>query len=244
MAGFGKTVMGISVVTLAVLGIFFLWDGVGEETKLVFQPPQTESTGLPVYPLAQEKITLPVTFPGTKLTAQALALYEGPFAEDGSGDNVTNVAALILHNAGDTGIAYAEVELTLEGQRYCFVLTCLPPGGKVLVPEVNRKVFQEGAVTDCRCVKLVKGDFGLAPDRIRVTQKGMAGVVLENTAGQTLQNVCLHYKLYVNAQDIYVGGITYRFPVGTLSAGQRLEVIPEHFVWGYSAIVGISTGEE
>jgi len=69
-------------------------------------------------------------------------------------------------------------------------------------------------------------------------------VVLENTAKTELRNVCLYYKLYVNAQDMYVGGVTYRYPVGTLQPGQRLEVIPEHFVWGYSAIVDVTTGEE
>lgn len=241
MAGFGKVVVATGLLLLAIHGIWTGWKEAEEETKLVFTPAQTSPS---VYPLGQHNVELPVTFPGTKLTAQALAMYEGAFAEDGSGDNVTNVAALILHNAGETGIAYAEVELTIEGSRYSFTVTCLPPGGKVLVPEVSRQPFQQGDITQCRCVELVEGIFDLAQDRLRITQNGMAGVILENTAREELRNVCLYYKLYVNAQNMYVGGVTYRYPVGTLQPGQRLEVIPEHFVWGYSAIVGVGTGEE
>jgi len=240
MAGLGKMVVAVGLMLLVIHGVWMGWKKAGEETKLVFAPAQTSPS---VYPLEQQ-LALPVTFPGTKLTAQSLALYEGPFVEDGSEDVVTNVAALILQNASETGIVYAEVELILEGQRYCFTVTCLPPGGKVLVPEVSRKPFQQGKITDCRCVELVEGRLGLARDRLRITRNGMAGVVMENTTQQELQNVCLYYKLYVNAQDMYVGGITYRYPVGTLQAGQRLEVIPEHFVWGYSAIVGVGIGEE
>ena len=241
MAGLGKTVVATALLLLVVHGIWMGWKKAGEDTKLVFTPAQTSPS---VYPLGQQKVALPFTFPGTKLTAQALAMYEGPFAEDGSEDAVTNVAALILHNAGETGIAYAEVELMLEDRQYRFTVTSLPPGGKVLVPETSRQPFQQSEITQCHCVELVEGKLNLVQDSLRITQNGMAGVVLENTSETELRNVCLYYKLYVNAQDMYVGGVTYRYPVGTLLPGQRLEVIPEHFVWGYSAIVDVTTGEE
>ena len=199
------------------------------EANLVFRPAQT--TEPTVYPLNNQGcVTFPVTFPGSGLTVQDMAVYEGPFSEDGSADNVTDVAAVILYNSSEQGIAYGEVTLQIEEHQYCFVFTYLPPGGRILVPESSRMPYQEGCITDCRCVKLVRGDFSLAQDKIRVTQKGMAGILLENKTQETLQHVYLRYKLHLNQEDIYIGGVSYRLEVGTLHPGQTAEVIPEHFV--------------
>lgn len=231
------------VVALLVGMYFIVHQKQMPETNLVFKPAQaTEPT---VYPLNNPGgVTFPVTFPGSGLTVQDMAVYEGPFSEDGSADNVTDVAAVILCNSSDQGIAYGEVTLQLEGVQYCFVFTYLPPGGRILVPEASRKPYQEGCITDCRCVKLVREDFSLAQDTIRVTPKGMAGIMLENITQETLQHVYLRYKLHLNQEDIYIGGVTYRLEVGTLLPGQTVEVLPERFVWGYSTIVEICTVEE
>lgn len=231
------------VFSMVVGMCFFVHPKQTPETNLVFMPAQ--ATEPAVYPMNHQNcVTFPVTFPGSGLTVQDMAVYEGPFSEDGSADNVTDVAAVILCNSSDQGIAYGEVTLQLDESQYSFVFTYLPPGGRILVPEASRKPYRESCITDCRCVKLVRENFSLAQDKIRVTSKGMAGVVLENKTDQTLQHVYLRYKLHLNQEDIYIGGVTYRLEVGTLQPGQTVEVTPEHFVWGYSAIVEICTGEE
>lgn len=231
------------VVALLIGSWLLIRQGEMPDANLVFKHAQ--ATEPSVYPLVnQECVTLPMTFPGTGLTVQGMAVYEGPFSEDGSADNVTDVAALILCNSSEQGVTYGEVTLQLEGNQYCFVFTYLPPGGRILVPEASRKPYREGSVTDCRCVKLVRGDFTLAQDKIRVTRKGMAGILLENMTQDTFHHVYLRYKLHLNQEDIYIGGVTYRLEVGMLQPGQTIEVTPEHFVWGYSAIVEICTVEE
>ena len=51
----------------------------------------------------------------------------------------------------------------------------------------------------------------------------------------------VYYKLYLEAQDVYLGGTTYEFTVDNLLSGETREIIPPKFVWGYSKVVDIQT---
>ncbi|MBO5891524.1 MAG: hypothetical protein J6Q30_02275 [Oscillospiraceae bacterium] len=204
------------------------------ETGPVFKPAQTE----------QSAGALPEFVPGTELCVQALVQYEGAFWEDGTGEYVSNVAALMLYNPSDTGIAYGEVFLTLQDQEYTFEFTYLPAGGRLLVPEKNRLPYVRGKVTDCRCGELVTRDFGTEDSGITLTPKGLAGIVLENTTQSDFKNVKLSYKLYLQDHDAYVGGSTYEITVESLPAGESQEIVPPKFVWGYSKVLDIQTGEQ
>ena len=237
MAGLERIVLWFLALLLGTVGMvrYFVPE---EEPGPVFLPAQT------VISTQEKPAALPQRVPGTSLQIQALVQYEGPFWEDGTGAYVSNVAALMLSNPTEKGIAYGQVFLTLEGQGYVFEFTYLPAGGRLLVPEKNRLPYLRGTVTDCWCGELVTGKFGSDTAEIRLTQSGMAGILLENSGERDLKNVCLYYKLYQKDVDAYVGGTTYQMTVGSLPAGGKQEIIPEHFVWGYSAVVDIQVGEE
>ena len=237
MAGLERLLVLLVAAILGAVGMVrCFWPQ--KQAGPVFLPAQTVSTA------PEQEGALPVKVPGTQLRIQAMVQYEGPYWEDGTGAYVSNVAALMLYNASDSGIAYAQVTLQLEGKTYEFEFTYLPAGGRLLVPEKNGQPYTRGNVTDCRCGKLVTGQFGLDQLGIRLAQNGLAGVVLENTTSQDLENVCLYYKLHMDEENAYVGGTTYRQAVGKIPAGGTLEIVPEHFVWGYSAVVDIRVGEE
>ena len=207
--------------------------------------PKTEPG--PVFKPAQTEVSasgaLPTCVPGTDLQIQALVQYEGAYWEDGTGDYVSNVAALMLYNPSDAGITNGKVSLTLQEQEYLFAFTYLPAGGRILVPEKNRLPYVRGRVTECRCDELVTGDFGTEDSGIAFTQNGLSGILLENTTGGELKQVTLSYKLYLQEQDALIGGRTYVFTVESLSAGEIREIVPPKFVWGYSAVVDIQTAE-
>jgi len=231
------------VIVAAVVGTVGMvnWFLPEKQAGPVFSPAETV-TRMTESP--QPEGALPVKVPGTQLRIQALVRYEGPYWEDGTGEHVSNVAALLLENTGEEGISYAQVSLLLDGNKYEFEFTYLPAGARVLVPEKNRQPYVLGQVTDCRCGRLVTASFGSDTEKVRVRQNGMAGIVLENLTDRDLKTVCLYYKLYLSGEDVYIGGTTYRMEAGQLPSGGNLEVTPEHFVWGYSAVVDIRTGEE
>ena len=237
MAGLERIILWVLALILSALGMarFFMPD---EEVGPVFLPAQTESIS------PEEPNALPERVPGTFLQIQALMQYEGPYWEDSTGEHVSNVAALLLYNPTENGISYGQVFLTLKGQEYAFEFTYLPAGGRLLVPEKNRLPYVRGKVTDCRCGQLVTGDFGAENAGVGFTQKGMSGIVLENQTQRDLKNVQLYYKNYLKDEGIYVGGTTYQISVGSLPARGKQEISPVYFVWGYSAVVDIQTGEQ
>ena len=236
MAGLERIAVWVLALILSALGVarLFMPD---EEIEPVFLPAQTESVA------STQSGALPERVPGTSLQIQALMQYEGPYWEDGTGEHVSNVAALMLYNPSGNGISYGQVFLTLEGQAYVFEFTYLPAGGRLLVPEKNRMPYVRGKVTDCRSGQMVTGNFGAEKNGICLTPKGMSGIVVENQTDRTLDNVQLYYKLYLNDEGVYVGGTTYQMAVGSIPAGSKQEITPNHFVWDYSAVVDIQTGE-
>lgn len=209
-----------------------------EEDGPVFMPAPTESAAV------QQSGALPERVPGTSLQLQALMQYEGPYWEDGSGEYVSNVAALLLYNPTCFGVSYGQVFLTLQGQEYLFEFTYLPAGARLLVPEKNRLPYVREKIADCRCGEMVLGNFAVEDSGIRLTPKGMSGILLENQTDRDLQNVQLYYKLYLSENAVYIGGKTYQMTVGSLPAGGKQEIIPPNFVWNYSAVVDIQTGEQ
>ena len=205
------------------------------ETGPVFQPAQEVETA-PQYIGA-----LPEVVPGTELRIQALVQYEGAYWEDGTGEYVSNVAALMIYNPSDTGISYGQVFLTLQGQEYAFEFTYLPAGGRLLVPEKHRLPYVRERVTHCRTGEMVFDNFGAEDKGFRLTPNGLSEILLENTTQETMDQVTVLYKLYLAEQDVYLGGTTYEYIVENLAAGEIRETIPPKFVWGYSKVVDIQT---
>lgn len=234
----------LSILLLAASGAFLLLIQQKGGAVPVFYPAQTQEASYSAEALNQTAPVFPFTIEGTPLLVQGLAAYEGPSLEDGGNASLSNVAALILCNTGEKGIFYGKVSLRVGGRELCFEFTYLPPGARILIPEKDGKAYCAGTVSDCKCTRLVEGHFDMAQGRLAVRQEGLSGIRLQNLSGQDLHNVTLYYKLHLSGEDIYVGGITYRLAVSTIRAGQTLQLTPERFVWGYSAIVEIAVGEE
>jgi hypothetical protein len=200
-----------------------------------FKPAQTE-------PAASG--ALPELVSGSELRVQALVQYEGAYWEDGTGEYVSNVAALMLYNPSDADVSCGQVFLMLQDQEYVFEFTYLPAGGRLLVPEKNRLPYVRERVTHCRTGEMVFDNFGAEDKGLRLTPNGLSGILLENTTQETMDQVTVLYKLYLAEQDVYLGGTTYAYTVENLSPGEIREIIPPKFVWGYSKLVDIQTEEK
>ena len=220
----GKT--GWSLLILAsFLGL--LWVRTRPEPMLPtaqFTPPTTQY--MPT--TTANELELPHVIRGTKLIIEKTVCYEGDFWEDGSDTPAVDIMALVVCNPGTEGIRSAEISARQGNRQLRFVITCLPPGSRVLVLEKLRNAYSPEPLTECQCVTQDSGWESV--DTVRVEQAGLRELTVTNTSQQDRQAVTLHYKRYSPDAGMYLGGITYQHTVESLAAGERLQVSPRRYV--------------
>ena len=196
--------------------------------------------------LAQEQvhsqhneITFPVTVPGTALLAEQLSAYEGPFLEDGSGQEVIDVAALHIYNTGEREVHNACITLQMETGSYVFYGDHIPPGATVVLLEMRARAYQQGAIKNCSGWQAIS-DVA-QQEGILITDKDNGTLVVTNTTDKTLYNLHLYYKSWLSPPDVYMGGITYSVTVPLLAPGQTEMLCPDRYATGYSKVVSVTT---
>lgn len=188
----------------------------------------------------EQIITLPMKISCTSLTVQSLATYDGPFMEDGSGTEVVEVAAVLLHNSGDAWIPYASVIVDTELCRYCFRGYSIPPKSTVLIPEASAQQYIDSRIVNVFGWHTVE-KMPAAP-MLLIQEQGDTTLCVRNTSGQNLENITIYFRKYID--EIGVGGKPYEFTVSYLPSGKTVTVNPKYYVSGYCRVVGyeIKTG--
>lgn len=183
-------------------------------------------------------VTFPQTLEDGTLVAEALSNYQGVFWEDGSGDAVENVAALMLFNPTDRMVEFVSVALEQGGKQLYFFAYRLPPQSRCLVLEYNRTACRELPVTDCRelCVRWDRQEYS----REQVDYIGLGPrMTIINRAGQLLEHVTVWYKQYVGQEGYYLGGAAYSAHLFFLQPKERRNIYPEYYDAGHARIVAI-----
>lgn len=187
-------------------------------------------------------IHLPIPLDGTSLVAEAIVGYEGPFLEDGSDEMLGEVTALLIRNAGDTGVEWAWVVLERGGLTLNFEASCILPGETVLVLERDKKICPEENFSACWArVKTAETDWEL--EGVTLREIDMGRLEIRNETEQDLDLVLLDYKGYDGEREVYIGGITYRVEIRNLRAGEQREFAVSHYAAGYSRVVAVRNGE-
>lgn len=168
--------------------------------------------------------------------------FTGSFPEDGSGRQVSNVAALRVLNSSDQFLDYAVVECKVGDRDGTFEIKGLPPGGIVWVMEKDALSLSEGdPFYATKCDDYVfRPDAIMSTDRLSVTADGDT-LTVTNRSDKTLENVCVYYKSARPDGD-YLGGISYMLGFGTLAPGDSARKQSGHFGEG-SKIVRYSFQE-
>lgn len=203
--------------------------------------PETEATA-PSEPEQTDgaESLLPCSLRYTTLVAQKLVSYEGPYLESGTGENVVDVAALLLTNTGTIGIEYTQIVVTQGGRELYFDATYIPPRSTVLLLEENRSGYLPDEVTSCRCRTVVPGTFDQEVRTISLREKDMCTLEVTNLTDQPLSCVRVFYKHHMGQDDLYLGGLTYSAVIRDLQPGETRAITPYRYASGYTKVVAVT----
>lgn len=174
---------------------------------------------------------------GTDLLAVRTVEYSGPFWEDGSNEEVLKVAALIVENQGDLMVSSGAVIVEFGKDRMVFELSFLPPGGKVLVLEKERKYYSNESPVSC--YGWTKKEYPENPGLISVESTGLNGMTITNHTGCTVPSIEVHYKNFDPESGMYMGGITYCIIEEDLMPREVRVLSPDNFAARESCIVQV-----
>lgn len=189
-------------------------------TSPIEAPPETEPTG------GASSISLPYEIPDTGLVVAKVAAYDGIFLEDGSNEEITGVAAMVLTNTADTAVEFAGITLTAGTETWEFRASAIPAGATVVVQEANRTHFRETAYGDCKADVATLPELEMSSDQVEVTEHGGNSLTVTNLTGASIPVVRVFYKYYLEDMDAYVGGIAYTAKVENLEAGASVQITP------------------
>lgn len=187
---------------------------------------------------------LPYRLPSTALQIEKLAGYTGIYIEDGSDEEIENVAAILLTNTGDEDVELVRITAETEGGSYSFQATSLPAGASVIVMDQNRTPFTEGKLKSFQATATDPAPFDLSEDQIEVVSSEGDEIVLKNITNKTIPTVRVFYKFYYPDRSAYVGGITYTAVIHDLEPGKTASIRPSHYSGEAGRIVMIRTYED
>lgn len=183
--------------------------------------------------------TFPCALGELSVTVVSTASYDGPFLEDGSGEELTGVAAVVVENTGGTVIQKGALQLRCRERTLVFTFFALPPGSRALVLEAEGRGWEEDPVIGCSgwvCRAYPEDNgavsaFGVSDGRLAVT----------NHADTQADRVAVMYKTFDPGSGMFLGGIAYEAVVEALQPGETREVLAWRYCPERSAIVGVYT---
>ncbi|MBQ7346284.1 MAG: hypothetical protein IJW45_09545 [Oscillospiraceae bacterium] len=160
-----------------------------------------------------------------KLTFLEFTRYTGGFLEDGSGDPVEDVAAILVQNTTSEYLQYAQLRFQIGGAEATFLVTGLPPGARCWVLERDRLTVEADLV-----YRYIEGSTAFVPvgeDTGMDVELKDGSLVVRNLSETDASEVYVYYRT-VHEDGNYFGGITYRCSAGALAAGEQAEVTAGH----------------
>lgn len=166
--------------------------------------------------------------PVEALSCLQFSRYSGQYVEDGSDEEVSGVAAILVTNPTSRFLDLATVTYEVGDTTATFEITGLPPGGTAWVLEKERLRLEDGwEFTYKDSSYTFRSDAIRQTDLLSVESDGDT-LTVTNVSGQTLENVCLYYKIK-HSDGNYLGGITYMMEFGTLEPGGSMRKQSTHY---------------
>lgn len=155
--------------------------------------------------------------------------YSGAFYEDGSNEEVENIAAILVENRSEEFLERATITYDVSGETATFVLTGLPAGKKCWVLEQNKMKLdtsdKEFKFLDC--VSGFRKDADLNNEVLDIVTKDDT-IKVTNTGEEPIYSVCVYYK-NTHEDGNYLGGITYLIAIDEVAPGDTQKKRAGHF---------------
>ncbi len=198
-------------------------------------------------PSTQEEKTeigIPGTIGDTGLTVKQLSGFDGIYVEDGSDEEVVNVATILIRNHTGKNIQYAKLTFQVSnGKQAVFSFSDLPIDGEVMVSEQNRLVYEKG---DCYILEdqtiAYMDEFSMMEDQVKVVINDDNSMTVTNLSDREISSLRLFYKYRYDT--IYVGGITFTAKLEDLAPGEERKIRPAHFDTNGSELLRIGQYKE
>lgn len=175
-----------------------------------------------------------------QIAIRRLNAYTGPFFEDGSDADVSNVLALQFRNDGAQAVQYAEYVFDINGEEVAFKLSNLPAGQRCVVLAANRHAFNAGEVLKLKSRMVAQVEtLPTADDQLLLVNNSDNTITVMNLTDHNIPLARVFYKTYYAEQDSFIGGITYTVEIRNIPAGGSSGAIaPSHFSAEMSRFVG------
>ena len=187
-------------------------------------------------------LEFPYSVEDTQMTILELAAYEGPFWEDGSGEELGGVAALVVKNTGGTMIHQGKITLCTDLGTLEFMLSWLPPNGTVLIPECSRAPVDPYQPWSCS-----GWNTTIYPEMtgaVTASEQGLGELVFLNHTMQPINSTEAFYKFYDEESCMYIGGNTFSVKLEQLQPGEERVIAPPCYACGYAKVVCILQSNE
>lgn len=150
-----------------------------------------------------------------------------------------DVASLQIENASDEYLKSADIQVLLhDGTEFKFHMEDVPAGKKVLAFELENQVYdKKSGVKDITVEAEYSAEASLMEGQVSASVDE-AGLKLENTSGEALQNLTVKYHCLF--EEMYYGGRSYAKTIESLAPGESTVVDTSECYLGEAAVVSIS----
>ena len=184
----------------------------------------------------EEGLQFPCEVPGHNLTIEKLAPYTGIFVEDGTNQQVTDVAMLLVHNNGDSAVEYTEITVEYKEKNLTFCISALPAGETMVVQEKSGSSVPEGVALSASALVIHRTQMGIAQG-LSVSDNGDNSMTVKNLTDKTIPAIRVFYKYYMEDEDLFVGGIAFTVRITRLAGGASVVIRPSHYTSQTSRVV-------
>ncbi len=216
-------------VVLGLVGAAYILTSTTQVTKtdsvLTMYVPQTTQQA--------QQLELPFTPADTDLVIEELTTYEGPFLEDGSNGEVSDVAALVVYNPLETAMEQANITVSTQTELLQFEGWFLPPKSRCVLLETNKKQYHYEPILDCAGRQKLSEAVNLLGSTLVLREDTQDILSLENQSEKETGEIQLYYKTYLQQTDTYIGGITRQLQSDSILPGQSRQFSPPYYVRGY-----------
>ena len=244
----------LALLAAAVAAVVLLSDelGIGGEFESISVTLPTEAQTQPATEeVTEEPTEAPTELPkpegidlGQGLVITDVSSYSGPFVEDGSDEQVSDVLMIVVYNYGVEPVQYAEIAMAAGDETASFTLTTLPVGERMTVLESGRMAYDAGLeYTQAEAVSVAHflSPMSLCQDKLMV--QGLDGVLnIMNVSDEDITGeVAVYYKN--GSEDLLCGGITYRVRIAEgLQSGEIRQIVSDHFSASGSRLMFVTCG--